>query len=277
MLLGSLAFAGMAASAHALRSHSDWQVIALARAALQLLFALALAMAAGVPLLVWRPGMLWIRSIAGSIAMVCQFFAYTRLPVSDVLTLANMFPIWVALLAWPVLHQPPSGPVWLAVASGVVGVALIQQPHFAEGNFAALVALASSVLTAIAMIALHQLGGIDARAIIVHFSAVALLFCVGSLFLFERTRPFQLVWQGWPIVLLLGVGVTALVGQLFLTKAYASGDAAKVSVVGLTQIVFALVFDVLLFDYRFSVWTLVGIVMVVAPTAWLMVVRAKGR
>ena len=43
MLLSSLAFAVMGALAHALRRRCDWQVILLARVALQLLFAALLA------------------------------------------------------------------------------------------------------------------------------------------------------------------------------------------------------------------------------------------
>jgi len=31
-----------------------------------------------------------------------------RLPVSHVLTLTNMFPIWVAVLSWPLLHELPA-------------------------------------------------------------------------------------------------------------------------------------------------------------------------
>src|SRR5207253_1566951 len=100
----------------------------------------ALAFASGTRLVFWKPLSLWVRSIAGSVSLVCTFFALTRLPVSDVLTLSNLFPVWVALLAWPLLHQTPSADVWVAVVSGVCGVVLIQQPHIAAGNFASLAA-----------------------------------------------------------------------------------------------------------------------------------------
>jgi drug/metabolite transporter (DMT)-like permease len=73
--------------------------------------------------------------------------------------------------------------------------------------------------------------------------------------------------------MLLGVGVAALIGQLFLTKAFAAGEAASVSVVGLSQVVFAVVFDVLVFRDRFTAAALAGMGLVVAPTAWLMLSR----
>src|SRR5207302_2598542 len=124
----------------------------------------------------------------------------------DVLTLTNTFPIWVALFSWPLLGEPPSARVWFAVVSGVAGVVLIQQPHFAEGNFASLVALASSISTSFAMIGLHRLHMIDVRAIVVHFSAVGVLFCLASLLLFERTATPDVVFDEWLLLMLLGVG-----------------------------------------------------------------------
>jgi drug/metabolite transporter (DMT)-like permease len=69
--------------------------------------------------------------------------------------------------------------------------------------------------------------------------------------------------------------VAALIGQLFLTKAFAEGEAARVSVVGLTQIVFALAFDVRLFGYTFAPLALLGMALVVAPTGWLLASRTE--
>jgi drug/metabolite transporter (DMT)-like permease len=273
MLAGSLAFACMGTLTHALGSSCDWQVIALVRTFLAMIFAAILAVSAGARLVIWKPRTLWIRSIAGSISLVCTFYALTRLPVSDVLTLTNMFPIWVGILSWPLLGQAPSGRVWLSALSGVFGVFLIQQPHFAEASFAVLIALASSFTTAVAMIGLHRLQGIDYRAIVVHFSTVSLLFCILALCLFEHTAEPHYMMDGQVWLMLLGVGASATVGQLMLTKAFAAGAPDKVSVVGLTQIVFVMVMEMILWGRSFDPTTLLGMGLVVAPTAWLMLAR----
>src|SRR5207248_10031136 len=120
-------------------------------------------------------------------------------------TLANRFPIWVAALSWPLLGELPPLRVWLAVAAGVVGVVLIQQPHFARGNFAAGVALVCSGLTAVAMIGLHRLHGLHTWSIVAHFSGFALLLCVACFFLFGRSAPAENVLHPGPLALLLGV------------------------------------------------------------------------
>src|SRR5262249_60082622 len=110
-----VAFASMGALAHALGGSCTWQVVALARTALPLLLVTPLALAGGARLVVFRPRTLWMRSIAGSFSMMATFFAITHLPISDVFTLTNMFPIWVAVLSWPLLKEPPAPGVWLAV------------------------------------------------------------------------------------------------------------------------------------------------------------------
>ncbi len=265
----------MGTLAHALGPYCDWQIIALARTFLALVFAAALARAAKARLVFFRPRTLWMRSIAGSLSLVGTFYALTRLPVGDVLTLTNMFPLWVGVLSWPLLGAAPPWRIWPAVACGIVGVALIQQPHLAEGNFASLVALGCSLTTAVAMIGLHRLHEIDTRAVVVHFSAVSVLFCIGAIFLFDHGPAPAAAAGGWLAVMLLGVGVTATIGQLCLTKAFASGPPAQVSVVSLTQVGFGMAYDVVVWQRTFGLLTLLGTVLVVAPTAWLLIRREE--
>jgi drug/metabolite transporter (DMT)-like permease len=281
MLFGSIAFSCMGTLAHHVGNNNiDWQIVAMFRSAIPLVIVGTWGLCAGVKFAVWEPPILWMRSIAGSISLVGTFFALTRLPISDVFTLTNMFPVWVALLSWPLLGHFPGAKVWLSVACGAAGVVLIQRPHIVEGNFAVLVALGVSLFTALAMIGLHRLKGLDTRAVVVHFSAVSLLFATAALFIFPRQREWhELAW--WEIRDLAGVGLTATLGQIFLTKAFTLGDPAKISVVGLTQIVFSLALDVLALGHPLDSNKLLGIPLVIAPTAWLMLrhhhpVRTEG-
>ena len=111
-MLGSAAsFSVMGALAHLLREKLSWQFIALTRTSLALLFTLTLTTWAGVPLVFFRPRTLWIRSLAGSVSLVLTFYALTHLPISNALTLTNMFPVWVALLTWPILGLRPTSEI----------------------------------------------------------------------------------------------------------------------------------------------------------------------
>src|SRR5262249_38881507 len=70
--------------------------------------------------------------------------------------------------------------------------------------------------------------------------------------------------------LLLAVGVTGTLGQILLTRAYAAGAPARVAVLGLTQVVFGMGFDVLLWQRTLPPASLAGTALVLAPTAWLI-------
>jgi drug/metabolite transporter (DMT)-like permease len=278
MLCGSFSFAVMAVLAESLTRRPspdapplcDWQTVSVFRAALVALFAALLARHARVKLVWLRPARLWVRSIAGSCSMVCTFYAFGHMNSEDVVTLCNTFPLWVAVLAWPLYGDAPGTGTVIAILVGVLGVALVQQPQLAAGNLGVFAALAAAWFTAIAMLGLNRLRDIDPRAVVVHFSAVATIFC-GAAFLFTpRSEPLDRVLEVGVLVRLLGIGATATLGQVLLTLAFGHGAPAKVSVVGLTQIVFVMALCAVVFDRSVNATALVGTVLVIAPTAWLL-------
>lgn len=274
MLAGSFSFTLMAELAHVLTRSCDWQAVAIARAGLVAVFAGLMAWAAGSRLVFLRPWRLWVRSIAGSCSMVFTFYAFAHLPTADVLTLTNTFPIWVALISWPLYGKPPGLKMVIAILVGVLGVILVEQPHLEAGNLGVFAALAAAVFTAVAMLGLHSLADIDPRAIVVHFSSVAAVVCSGA-YLIGRLAgtlshdPAGLV-EPRSLLMFTGMALTATVGQILLTLAFGNGSPSKVAVVGLTQIVMALAFDAWLWDREVNAITLVGTFLVIAPTAWLL-------
>jgi drug/metabolite transporter (DMT)-like permease len=283
MLAGSFCFAWMAAAAHTLRLSCAWQVIALARSGLPLIFAATLTVLGGARLVFFTPRILWVRSIAASVSLVCTFFALTRLPPSHVFTLASTFPLWVALLSWPLYRERPSLQVWLSVASSVSGVVLMELSVPADSveavAFQRWLAIASTLVaavsTAVALLGLHQLRHLHPWAIVAHFSGVASLFSLVAFFAGADVPAAADPPRPETLLLLLAVGTAAAIGQLFLTKAFSAGSPAKVSVVSLTQVVFAMLLDIALWGRPFSPLTLAGMVLVVAPAGWLMASRTK--
>lgn len=276
MLVSAFSFASMGAMAHALRGDVDWQVVALCRAFVTLVVFGGSAVAAGVKLHFWRPGSLWMRSVPGGISMVCTFFGLAHLPVSVVITLTNLYPIWVSLLSWPLLKRQPRRGVWVAIVAGVVGVALIQQPQAGHAGYAVLIAVAGSFTTALAMIALHRLQDVSTQVVVFHFSMVGLAFALASLLFFGNWSLSQnVVFDGRVVLTLLGTGVAASVGQLFLTLAFAAGPPSEVAVVSLTQVLFAFGYDLLIWGHAFHAAALVGMALVVAPTLWLLATASR--
>jgi drug/metabolite transporter (DMT)-like permease len=269
MLSGSFAFAVMGALSHLAGERVEWQVVALARTGVAFALSWALTRASGVRLVWLRPATLWVRSVAGSLGVLCAFYALTHLPISTALTLSNTVPVWVTLLAWPALGQRPNATVWLAVGVGLCGILLIQRPDAAGDRWAMLAALGNALCTAVAMIGLNRLGGLDARAVVTHFSGVSTVFTAAVLLLTGGGAAAG-AFAGATPMLLAGVGLAGTLGQLAMTRAFALGTPARVSVVGLMQIVFALAFDVLIWRRSFDALTVLGILLIAAPSGWLM-------
>jgi drug/metabolite transporter (DMT)-like permease len=268
MLASALAFATMGAQTFALGGRCDWLLIALVRAIAMFLMAVGLAWRKGVALPVFHPRTLWLRSLTGSLSLVCNFYAMTRLPVADVLTITNTYPLWILILTAVAYHVMPTRGEVLGVIIGLAGVVLVQRPHLGGDRLASSLAVVASLSTAVAMLGLHRLRNVDARAIVAHFAGVAAIL--------------SLIWmaaRGWPLgpradepvtwLLLAGVAVSGTIGQFFLTKAYASGPPGEVAVISLSQVAFGLMFDILVWGRQVEPLSWLGFALVLAPTAWL--------
>jgi drug/metabolite transporter (DMT)-like permease len=287
MLVSAAAFASMSACSHGLSDRCDWRIIAVFRGGIAFLLTTLLARSAGVQLVFRWPVTLWMRSIVGSVSMLFTFYALANLPVATAVTLFNTFPIWVTLLAWPVLGERPTAGFILALTSGIAGVVLIEYGKApAEGAVAiagmirpaVAAALLAAVCTAIVMLGLHKLRHIPSLAIVVHFSTVATIACVG----FAFATP--LLFPDWPLdwstlsnpnvlLLLAAVGGLATLGQIAMTRAFGIGRPQGLAVVGLTQVVFAFGFDLAIWKYSFAFGEAAGLLLVLAPVAWLVARR----
>ena len=240
MIAAAALMATMGALVHLLKFRSDWLVVALVRTLVMVVSASVLVRASGLPLAIWRPRSLWVRSMAGSFSLVCNFYALANLPIADAVILSNVHPLWIVLITAASLRRWPVWSETLSVLSGLGGIVLIERPDLGHAQgLAVVVALLSSVSTSVAMLGLHRLRGIDSRAVVAHFAGVAsAVAAVWLVVRWNRLEPTRLDWL--TIAMLLGVGATGTLGQIFLTRAYSAGAPSKVAVVGLTQVVFAM-------------------------------------
>ena len=276
MISGAMALASMSTMTHAIGPRCDWLVIALVRASVMFVTAATLVRVSGSRLVFLRPRTLWVRSLAGSFSLVCNFYALTKLPPADVVTLTNIHPLWIVLITavghrrWPRLGEA------LGVACGLAGVVLIERPDLPGDHLAALVALLSSVSTTVAMLGLHRLRNLDSRAVVTHFAGVASLVALSWLLIRGDLRSSGL-FEGRTLLLLAGIGATGTLGQIFLTKAYAAGSPSKVAVVGLTQVVFAMGLEAAIWGRSMTLGMAAGFVLILGPTTWLSLQAARSK
>lgn len=275
MICGAASFTLMGGMANILGSRCDWRIVAQTRTIFSFLAAATLAYLAGAKFVAFRPRILWVRSIAGTLSLISTFYALTHLPVADVLTLTNTYPLWIVAIGFLAWGESVEGSILASIVSAVIGVALIQQPHMDGNRVALFAALAAACFTAVAMMGLNRLGHIDPRAVVAHFSAVASIAMVPLIY-FGHPADFTVLRDPSTLALLLGVGITGTIGQIFLTKAYAAGSAPRIAVIGMSQVAMALVFDLAYRGKMPPALSMAGMTFVVAPVIWV-ILRGKSR
>ena len=283
MLCGSIFFAFMALLAESVKDQFSFPWIAMVRSGVATILAFGLAVAAGAKLVFWKPTSLWIRSISGWVSMIFGFYAMTHYDVEIVLALSNSYPIWVAILSWPILGIVPPGKSWIALLISCIGMWLVYASSVGEGQHsqsfyspqtAIPSAIVASILSGVALINLHRLKDLDTRAVVTHFSAVATT-CSFIVWLSIPLADTYSVVDSYGVVRLVGVGIAATIGQLCLTKAFTTGSPANVSIVGLSQVAVAALVKWILEQQAPSIGSLVGMGLVIASTIWVMVQRSE--
>ncbi len=276
MVLGGFAFSTMAALTHALGKQCDWLMIVFVRMLISFIIAFGLAKQAGLKPILLGKQLLWVRSLTGSSAMLATFYAITKLPISDVAVITETRPIWVAILAGYLIGEYTGRRIWLSIVFGMAGVVLVEHPRIEEQNFAGLVALYAAFAGSIVMLCLRKLRDIDLRLIVTHFSGTATIVSLLALLFLREEFDVSIVGNTTVIIMLLGVGIFGTIGQFAMTKAFSIGEAPSVASAGFVKVVFSSGYDLLLWNHVFELPTLLGMVLILISTGWLVKVRGKG-
>ena len=270
MAAGAILFALMNFFARLASSSASWMTVGGVRALIGALVAVAVARLRGTSLVANdRKAVFW-RSLFGTAAMGTTFYALSSrtLPLGDTVTLLNLTPVFLALLAPIVLREQTSAAVGVALLLSLGGVVLIVHPSFSwqgapatsgpSAATTAAVAVSAAFFASIAMMMLRRVGKTEnPEAIAVHFSVFAGVVMMG-LSLFDLRLP-TLRDAG----LMIAAGVCAGFGQLALTRAYTLELAARVSGMGYLAVVASALLGAAVLGERPSVGAITGMALVV--------------
>ncbi len=214
------------------------------------------------------------RAGMGMTGMFCNFAAVILLPLAESTTLNFAAPLFAVIIASLVLRDQVGPWRWTAVAFGFAGILVITQPGHAHiPLLGAIAGLVSALLNATISFQIRDLSRTEEPVTVVFYFALfgtALMALILPLFMTAHTQ--------WQWFLLIMVGVTGTLGQLFMTAALRLGQVASVIVMDYSQIIWATLYGWLIWHYLPSSNTWIGMPLVIAAglvIAWREHVLAK--
>jgi S-adenosylmethionine uptake transporter len=281
MLLASFLFATMGVCIKFASSHFNSFEIVCYRGLFGVLFLYGLTRVRRVSLRTSVPMMHVWRSIVGTVSLTAWFYSIAILPLGTSMTLNYMSSIWIAtfLLGGALLLQGRDapirrqGPLFVTVLAGFAGVAMVLRPTLAPDQVVgALVGLASGVTSALAYLqvsALSRAGEPESRTVFYFSVGAVLVGAVGMVF--AGVSP----WDGPHVLWMLPIGLLAVLGQLCMTRAYASGATLVVANLQYSGIVFAALYGLVVFGDRLPLIGWLGMALIIVSGVAATVLRER--
>lgn len=229
-----------------------------------------------------KPLLLFFRGFMGFVALLAFFYNIAHIPLGDAMTWSKTSPVFTAIFAFLFLKEKLNISAWMAIVVGFVGIVFITQPTGLGFSKYDLLGLFSGIGAALAYTSIRELKNYyDTRAIVLSFMGVGTL---GPIVLFilsgyinmpeldfmlgEFVMPSGIVW-----FYVIGMGLSATLSQLLMTKAYSLEKAGVIGAISYSNILFSIIVGVMLGDALPSLSTTVGILLIVF--AGVMVAKSR--
>lgn len=202
---------------------------------------------------------LLLRSMFGTIGILCNFYAVDHLVLSDASMLNKMSPFFAILCSYFVLKETITPVQGGAVLFAFIGALFIIKPTLSNMDlFPSMIGLLGGLGAGTAYTMVRRLGqtGINKTVIVLFFSSFSCLVTLP--FLIFDYHPMN----GLQIAALIGSGLAAAGGQFSVTNAYCFAPAREISVYDYTQVIFSALLGFFLFGQVPDLLSLVGYVLI---------------
>ncbi len=217
--------------------------------------------------------LLTLRSVAGTIGILCNFYAVDHLVLSDASMLNKMSPFFAILFSLWFLKERISFIQAVCVSGAFLGSLCIIKPSFSNVDlFAAMIGLLGGLGAGAAYTCVRRLGqrGEKSPLIVFFFSTFSCLVTLPWI-LFDY-HPMTLR----QLLFLLCAGLSAAGGQFTITMAYTHAPAREISVYDYSQVIFSAVLGLFVFGQSPDWLSILGYV-VICSMAVLMFCYNTGR
>jgi len=275
MLIASFCFATTGAATKVLGDSLNSVELVFFRNVIGVVFILASVFQRPINQKGGRPFLLVFRGVIGTLALYTFFYSITKIGLAEAITYQQTYPIFIAVLSFLFLGERLLPKEWFAILIGFGGIFLIFFPEMSGGLLNTknhLIGIVNALFTALAYISIRQLSSIyDNRSIVLSFMISGIVLPIISMLIAHNYETPGLefiidkfIWpQGLQWVWIGVLGVAAMIGQIFLTKAFTFGKAGPISAVGFSNIIFSIIFGIMLGDPSPETLGFLGIAFVI--------------
>lgn len=207
---------------------------------------------------------LFMRSLCGTLGLICNFYAIDKLNIADANILNKLSPFFAILMSYFILKEKANKVEWLSVIVAFTGALFVVKPSFNMQFIYAMIGVCGGLGAGIAYTFVRKLGKKGERGpiIVLCFSVFS---CVVTLpFLIFQFKPMSLL----QFVFLILAGVAAAGGQFSITKAYTKAPARDISVFDYTQVLFAALLGFIFLDQIPDILSLIGYVIIIGSAVF---------
>jgi len=211
----------------------------------------------------WKKGnlkYLLFRSIAGTVGIVCNFYAIDHIPLSDASILNKMSPFFVIIFSIIILKEILSLFQGTVVFAAFVGAMFVIKPSFSNVDlFPSMLGLMGGMFAGFAYTIVRLLGkrNENGAMIVFFFSAFSCLTMLP--FLIFDFHPMNI----YQLSMLLCAGLAASGGQFSITAAYCNAPAREISVYDYSQIIFATILGFMFFGELTDIYSFIGYAIII--------------
>ena len=213
-----------------------------------------------------RPQLQIMRGLLLAGASLLYFTSLTVLPMADAAAIGFVMPLFLAMLAVPMLGERMDGARFAAVLVGLAGALVIVRPGAAVFTPYALLPVGMALCNALYQILTRKVAGVEHPLTSLVWGAI-----VGAVLL-SFALPFAWVTptNPWHWVLLGIIGVLASVGHFLLIRAYDYANATGLAPFFYTQLIWVMLLGWLVFGDFPDGWSLLGTGIIVASGIYLV-------
>lgn len=274
MIVAGFFFATMAVFVKLGAAHFDAAELAFYRSLVTLIVAAGVVKASGGTIRTHQMKWHLSRGLTGGISLIGYFYAIAKLPLATAQTLNYTSPIFLVIATVVIMRERFSGWLIAAVILGFSGVTVLLQPTFADGDvFAAVIGLLSGVIAAWAYVSVRALGraGEPDSRVVFWFGVTGAALCGAWQLAFSTFHA--ITWAN--VGLLLGMGISATLAQLAMTRAYRTGNTLVASALSYSNLVFGAAFTYAVWNEKLAPLEWIGMAVIIA--SGLMAMRAEKR